>query len=110
MLRKAKTSDVKLMHRMINLSAAKGEMLPRSLVDLYNSLRDFYVYLEEDNGPIVGIVGLEQVQLECVAPSRHNRESKRQPFVRSLAVSTPTAISLATDHAILVRQHEFEVG
>ena len=58
MLRKAKTSDVKMMHRMINLSAAKGEMLPRSLVDLYNSLRDFYVYLEEDKGPIVGIVGM----------------------------------------------------
>jgi N-acetylglutamate synthase-like GNAT family acetyltransferase len=35
MLRKAKTSDVKLIHRIINLSAAKGEMLPRSLVDLY---------------------------------------------------------------------------
>jgi len=58
MLRKAKTSDVKLIHRIINLSAAKGEMLPRSLVDLYNSLRDFYVYMEEDNGPIVGVVAM----------------------------------------------------
>ncbi len=58
MLRKAKTSDVKAIHRIINLSAGKGEMLPRSLVDLYNSLRDFYVYLETDNGPIAGLVAM----------------------------------------------------
>jgi len=26
---------------MINVSSGKGEMLPRSLMDIYNSLRDF---------------------------------------------------------------------
>lgn len=58
MLRKAKVSDVKEIHRLINLSSAKGEMLPRSLMDLYGSLRDFVVYLDHDEGPIVGLCAL----------------------------------------------------
>ena len=48
MLRKARIDDVKTIHRMINSSAGKSEMLPRSLMDIYNSLRDFFVYYDED--------------------------------------------------------------
>jgi amino-acid N-acetyltransferase len=58
MLRKAKTGDVKTIHRMINLSSSEGEILPRSLVDIYNSLRDFYVYIDDANGEIVGICAM----------------------------------------------------
>ncbi len=58
MLRKAKISDVKVVHRMINMSAGKGEMLPRSLMDLYGNLRDFFVYLDEDDGSIVGLCAM----------------------------------------------------
>jgi len=47
MLRKARISDVKTIHRLINISAGKGEMLPRSLMDIYNSVRDFIVYFDE---------------------------------------------------------------
>jgi amino-acid N-acetyltransferase len=58
MIKKARVGDVRMMHRMINASAAKGEILPRSLMDLYGSLRDFYVYLDEEGGPIVGICAM----------------------------------------------------
>jgi amino-acid N-acetyltransferase len=58
MLRKAKVSDVKEIHRLINLSSSKGEMLPRSLMDIYGSLRDFFVYLDDDEGPIVGLCAM----------------------------------------------------
>jgi len=57
MLRKAKVSDVKVIHRMINLSSNKSEMLPRSLMDLYGSLRDFFVYLDDDDS-IAGICAM----------------------------------------------------
>ena len=53
MLRKARISDVKTIHRMINQSAAKGEMLSRSLMDMYNSVRDFIVYYDENEQKIV---------------------------------------------------------
>ena len=55
MLRKARIGDVKTIHRLINMSAAKGEMLPRSLMDIYNSVRDFIVYFDEGEQKIVGI-------------------------------------------------------
>jgi amino-acid N-acetyltransferase len=48
MMRKARIGDVKIIHRMINVSAGKGEMLPRSLMDIYGSLRDFFIYEESD--------------------------------------------------------------
>ncbi|MBW2632024.1 MAG: N-acetyltransferase [Deltaproteobacteria bacterium] len=57
MLRKAKVSDVKVIHRMINLSSNRNEMLPRSLMDLYGSLRDFFIYLDDD-GSIAGICAM----------------------------------------------------
>ncbi|MBW2673027.1 MAG: GNAT family N-acetyltransferase, partial [Deltaproteobacteria bacterium] len=57
MLRKAKVSDAKIIHQMINLSSSKGEMLPRSLMDLYGGLRDFFVYLD-DEGSLVGFCAM----------------------------------------------------
>ena len=57
MLRKAKVSDAKIIHQMINFSSGKGEMLPRSLMDLYASLRDFYVYID-DEGSLAGFCAM----------------------------------------------------
>lgn len=58
MLRKAKIRDVKTIHKMINISAGKGEMLPRSLMDIYGSLRDFFVYYDETKQEIIGICAM----------------------------------------------------
>jgi amino-acid N-acetyltransferase len=58
MLRKARIGDVKTIHRMINLSAGKGEVLPRALMDIYGSLRDFFVYVDEETVTIAGICAM----------------------------------------------------
>lgn len=58
MIRKARVSDVKEIHRLITLSSRKGEMLPRSLMDLYGNLRDFVVFLDDDEGAVVGLCAL----------------------------------------------------
>lgn len=58
MLRKARVSDVKTIHRMINLSSGKGEILPRSLMDIYGSLRDFFIYFDEDENVVAGICAM----------------------------------------------------
>jgi amino-acid N-acetyltransferase len=58
MLRKARIGDVKTIHRMINISAGREEMLPRSLMDIYGSLRDFFVYYDEQRQEIVGICAM----------------------------------------------------
>jgi amino-acid N-acetyltransferase len=53
MIRKARMSDVKGIHQLIADYAKKGDMLPRSLADIYENLRDYFVYLEDD-GELVG--------------------------------------------------------
>jgi amino-acid N-acetyltransferase len=58
MLRKARIGDVKTIHKMINVSASKEEILPRSLMDIYGSLRDFFVYYDEDERIITGICAM----------------------------------------------------
>ena len=58
MLRKARIDDVKTIHRLINLSSGKSEMLPRALMDIYNSLRDFFVYYDEDESNIIGVCAM----------------------------------------------------
>ena len=40
---RAKISDVAQMHELINSFADKGEMLPRSLSEVYENVRDYFV-------------------------------------------------------------------
>jgi len=44
MLRKARIADIKQIHALINFFAQKDLMLPRALNDLYEGMRDFWVY------------------------------------------------------------------
>ena len=44
MLRKAKVEDIKQIQALINSFAKKDQMLPRSLNELYEGIRDFWVY------------------------------------------------------------------
>ena len=53
-IRKAKVSDVRDIQKLIERSAKKGEMLPRSLSELYDNLRDHYVYVEDGQEGIIG--------------------------------------------------------
>ncbi len=56
MIRKAKISDVPSMLKLINEHADRGEMLHRSLNDLYENLRDYIVI--EEGGRILGCCAL----------------------------------------------------
>jgi amino-acid N-acetyltransferase len=50
-IEKAKIADVPQMHRLINYFADKGELLPRSMSELYENLRDFFVV--RDSGEVM---------------------------------------------------------
>ena len=51
-IRKAKISDLRYVQKLINKYAKKEEMLPRSLNELYETVRDFIVC--EERGTICG--------------------------------------------------------
>ena len=55
-IRKARLADVPAIHRLVNSFADKGELLHRSLNELYENLRDYYVV--EDNGDVIACCAL----------------------------------------------------
>lgn len=55
-IRKAKISDLRDVQRLINEFARREEMIPRSLNELYESIRDLVVC--EDAGTITGVCAL----------------------------------------------------
>lgn len=56
MIRKAKIADVKFIQAIVNQYAEQGQMLPRSLNELYEHLRDFSLY--EQDHEILGVCAL----------------------------------------------------
>lgn len=59
MIRKARISDVKDIQKLLTSFASRGEMLSRSLSELYEALRDFYVC--EEDGALLGTSALHIV-------------------------------------------------
>jgi len=71
-VRKARVSDVPRIREMVNDCAREGKMLPLSLSEVYDRLRDFFVF--EEAGEVVGCGALHVVWEDLAE-------------VRSLAVS-----------------------
>lgn len=75
MVRKAKMQDVATIRELISTYSEKGEMLPKALVEIFEELRDFFVYSDE-NDEVLGCCALH-IFWEDLAE------------VRSLAVKEP---------------------
>jgi amino-acid N-acetyltransferase len=78
MLRKASVKDIKRIHTIVNASASGGEMLPRSLGELYDNMRDYFVY--EEHGKVLGTCALHicwediaELRSLCVAESSRKK-------------------------------------
>ncbi|MBU1007194.1 MAG: N-acetyltransferase [Candidatus Omnitrophica bacterium] len=56
MIRKATVGDIKAIQELINFYAKLDKMLPRSLNELYENIRDFFVC--EQEGKVAGCVAL----------------------------------------------------
>lgn len=56
MIRKANVEDIPQIQALINKFAGQDRMLPRSLNELYENIRDFWVY--EERGKIAGCAAL----------------------------------------------------
>ena len=59
MIRKAQIADVKNIQKLLITFANRGDMLSRSLSELYESLRDFYIAVED--GEPIGAAALHIV-------------------------------------------------
>ena len=59
MIRKAVVSDAEKIHYLINEYAKVGLLLPRSISNIYESIRDFLVF--EEDGKILGVCALSVI-------------------------------------------------
>lgn len=69
-IEKAKIADVPQLQRLINYFAEKGEMLPRSLSEIYENLRDYFVIREKDEaiaGVALHILWSDLAELKALA-------------------------------------------
>ncbi len=80
MIRKAKINEVPEIRRFLMEFSQDGGILPRTLADLYDQLRDYYVY-REDHGPLAGIAalhicwaGLGEIRSVAVAPTHRGQK------------------------------------
>ncbi len=58
MIRKARITDVRDIHRLISHFAKTGQVIPRALSELYEHVRDFFVYVPEDKDLLAGACAL----------------------------------------------------
>lgn len=86
-IRRAKTSDVPRIYKIIKFYANLNQLLPRSLAALYDNLRDFQVY--EEGSEILGVCSLHacwedlaEIKSFCV-----KQESQRQGIGMQLLMS-----------------------
>ena len=77
MIRKARFSDIEEIQRLINRYAEEGALLPRSLNELYENIRDFFVWKER--GKLLGCCALHiswenLAEIKSLAVSRKVRK------------------------------------
>ena len=59
MIRKANIQDIKAIHRLLQEYGKKEELLARPLSQLYDHLRDFSVFVDENNQQLTGCCALQ---------------------------------------------------
>ena len=93
MIRHARIPDVRKIHKLLLVYAQDGQLLGRSLANIYDSIRDFYVY--EEDGEILGIGALSicwedlaEVRSLAVAPGQQGKGIGRKIVEMCLSEAT----------------------
>ena len=85
MIRKARMNEVPQIQKTLEISARKGELLPRSLGELYDTIRDFQVFVD-DQGKLLGCCALHPTweDLGEIRSLVVSEEARKQGIGRSL--------------------------
>lgn len=93
MIRHARIPDARAIHKLLLDYAQNGQLLGRSLADIYENIRDFYVY--EEAGQVLGAGALAiswedlaEVRSLAVAPGQQGKGIGRKIVTSCLAEAT----------------------
>ncbi len=75
---KAKISDATQMHKLINYFADKGEMLARPLSEIYENIRDYFVFRESERVIACAALHVSWADLAEIKSVAVAEESQRQ--------------------------------
>jgi len=112
MIRKARMGDVKAIQKLIAEYARKGDMLPRSLSEIYENLRDYFVYID-DGGEVIGSAAIH-IMWEDLAEVRslavrdgHMRKGVGTQLVEA-CISEAIVLGIARIFALTYKPEFFE--
>ncbi len=113
MIRRAMVSDVRHIAELINTYAGTGQMLFRSHAELYETIRDFFVYSADETKAVVGVCALEivwadlaEVKSLAVHPEWGGRHIGRE--LVEAAITDARAMQIQRVFALTYKQKFFE--
>jgi amino-acid N-acetyltransferase len=109
---KAEIPDAQAIHDLINLYAQRGDMLPRTMGEVYENLRDFYVVRGAD-GQFMGCVALHIVwsdlaEIKSLAVPEDEQTRGLGSLLVEAAVEEARNIGLSRCFALTYRPAFFE--
>jgi amino-acid N-acetyltransferase len=108
---KAKISDVSQMHKLINYFADKGEMLPRPLSEIYENIRDYFVFKEGERVIACAALHVNWADLAEIKSVAVAEESQKQGVGDQLiraCLSEAKELGLATVFCLTYKPAFFE--
>jgi amino-acid N-acetyltransferase len=108
---KARIEDAQAIHDIVNGYAARGDMLPRTLGELYENLRDFFVVREGDE--VIGCVALhimwsDLAEIRSLAVSEKRQVGGVGTLLVKRCIEEAQALGLRTVFALTYRPGFFE--
>ncbi len=109
--KKAKIGDVPQMHRLINSHADKGEMLPRSLSEIYENLRDYFVIRDGDK--VVACVALhvsweDLAEVKSLAVAEDHQDQGLGALLAEACLAEARELGIATVFCLTYKPTFFE--
>lgn len=109
---KAKINDVEQMHEMVNSFAAKDEMLPRALSEIYENLRDYFV-IRNSNNELIACVALhiswaDIAEIKSLAVSEEQQDKGLGAMLVKACLDEAKALGIPTVFCLTYKPGFFE--
>ncbi len=108
---RATVRDAESIHQLVNFWAARGDMLPRTLAEVYEHLRDFFVVREADEVVACGalhITWADLAELKSVAVREDRQAAGYGSVVVRACIDEGRGLGLARLFALTYRPGFFE--
>ena len=109
---RASIADAKAIHDLVNTFARQGEMLPRTMAEVYENLRDFYV-VRDASGEAVACGGLhilweDLAEIKSLAVREDLQGQRLGARIVEACMDEARQIGIATAFALTYRPGFFE--